>query len=90
MADDKDKDNKKADEPAAPETQVEQAEVAFYYVDTENPTGATYPGVPPGDILKHVYDMQPDWIRKGIAHNPMYSTDPPGKKKPDKAKESEK
>lgn len=72
----------------APDAKEEQAVIAYHYVPDENSVGGSYPGVPPGDILQHVYDAQPEWIQKSIAANPMYKAAAP--KKPDKAKESEK
>lgn len=82
----KEKDNQ---EEAAPEQ--EQAAVAYYYLPDENPNGAFYPGVPPGDILQHVYDAQPKWIQKSIAASPMYSDTRPGaRKKAQAGEESEK
>lgn len=65
---------------AAPEEQ-EQAVVAYYYLPENNPDGASYPGVPLGDILQHVYDAQPKWIQKSIAANPMYSEEKPGSRR---------
>lgn len=49
-----------------------QAEVAYYYDDTKNPTGASFPGVPLCDIHTDQLKTYPKWIQKSIKGSEMY------------------
>ena len=77
----------KSDEGLTPDQQAEltaQAEgadavVVYYYLPSENPTEAGYPGVPLRNLLQHDVDNLPAWIRKSLDNSPMYSTEPPTK-----------
>lgn len=54
------------------ESVEESAEVAYYYLSSENPDGASYPGVPLCDLTQEVVDAQPKWIQKSLKASKMY------------------